>query len=170
MEIKQILLSEHSRIASEKILASILQNPLNFDALMDCFFDKEYRICQRASWPVGVIGEKQPELLIPYLPRMIHNLEKPLHDAIIRNTVRTWQFMAIPDEFQGHIFDICFKFITDPKKAIAIRAFSITVCANICSTIPELREELATAIEDQIEFGSSGFVNRAMKTIKMLRS
>lgn len=168
MDIRQILLSEHSRISTDKILAAVSHNPSSFGELMECFFDKECRICQHASWPVSDLGEKQPALFIPYLLRMIHSLEIRTHDAIVRNTVRTWQFMEFPDEFQGQIFDICFKYITNPKEAIAIRAFSITVCANICSNVPELREELVLAIEDQIEFGSPGFVNRALKTIKKL--
>jgi hypothetical protein len=45
----------------------------------------------------------------------------------------------------------------------------MTVCANICKDIPELKEELILAIEDQLEFGSAGIVSRGRKIIKELQ-
>jgi hypothetical protein len=146
----------------------ISQDHGRISELMDCFFDPNLRICQRAAWPVGDLGEKYPTLLIPYLPALIENLKTPKHNAIMRNTVRTWQNMPIPEEFQGAVFEICFEYIIDPKIPIAVRAFSMTVCANICNDVPELKEELKIAIEDQLEFGSPGIRSRGNKILKQL--
>lgn len=169
MSIHTILQTGHSRTITNQILDAIAKNPAFIDDLMACFFDANLRICQRAAWPLGDLGEKYPELIIPYLPEMIKNLAHPKHDAIIRNTVRTWQYMKIPEAYQGDIFEICFNYIIDPKIPIASRAFSMTVCANICKDIPELKDELILAIEDQLEFGSAGIVSRGRKIIKELQ-
>lgn len=169
MSIRDILLTEHSRAITDLILKELSSHPDRIDELMTCFFDADLRICQRAAWPVGDLGEKFPALIIPYLHAMIQNLSNPKHDAIIRNTVRTWQFMKIPEPYQGEIFEICFNYIIDPKIPIASRAFSMTVCANICKEIPELKDELILAIEDQMENGSAGIVSRGRKIIKELQ-
>jgi len=168
MDIKKVFEKEHSRIATDKVLHYIQDYPNKMVELMDCFFDADPRICQRAAWPVGDLGEKYPDLLIPYLPEMILNLKAPKHDAVIRNTVRTWQYMSIPEEYLGEIFELCFNYINDPKIPVAIRAFSMTVCANICKAVPELKEELILAIKDQLEYGSAGIKSRGHHVIKEL--
>ena len=169
MSFRTILITEHSRTATDRILSEIADNPNRIDELMACFFDNDLMICQRAAWPVGDLGEKHPELVIPYLHQMIKNLEHPKHGAIIRNTVRTWQSMEIPEEHQGDIYEICFNYIIDPKIPIASRAFSMTVCANICKENPELKDELIIAIEDQLEMGSPGIVSRGRRIIATLK-
>ncbi len=166
---RDTLKKEHSRAATDIILLEIKKLPERIKELMECFFDAEIRICQRAAWPMGDLGEKYPDLMVPYLPQLIANLKAPKHDAVIRNTVRTWQYMSIPEDYQGEIFEICFYYITDPKIPIAIRAFSMTVCANICKEVPELKEELIMAIEDQLEHGSPGIRSRGTTVIKLLR-
>lgn len=111
---------------------------------------------------------KNPDLLYSYMPQLINNLKHPAHDAIVRNTIRTWQFMKIPEQYQGDIFEICYQHILSHKSAIAIKAFSMRVCANIAKDIPELKEELSVAINDQLEFGSPGIKSIGKKLIKKL--
>lgn len=170
MVIKKLLEDEHSRVATDKVLGYIFSYPDKIGELMACFFDENHRFCQRAAWPVGDLGEKYPELLIPYLPQMIANIKSPKHDAVIRNTVRTWQYMSIPEAYLGEIFELCFNYIIDPKIPVAIRAFSMTVCAKICKSVPELKEELILAIEEQLEHGSPGIRSRGKNVIKLLSS
>jgi hypothetical protein len=136
---------------------------------MDCFFSKEMRICQRAAIAVGDIGVQQPQLLLPYLPKMLKAIEKPFHDAIVRNVVRVWQEMDIPEKMQGPIFDRCFNYLNDPQIPVAIRAFSMKVCTNIALKYPDLKEELLLVIETHLPHGSSGFKSRGKKMAALLR-
>ncbi|MBK8053971.1 MAG: hypothetical protein IPK35_12050 [Saprospiraceae bacterium] len=168
MNIRAHLLTEHSKAITDSIVHCVQANPDKLGELMACFFDPNLRICQRAAWSVGILGKKNPEMMYPYLPDMINYLQNPPHDAIIRNTVRTWQTMKVPEEYQGEIFEICFKYIIHPKYPAAIRAFSMSVCTKIAKEIPELKEELILAISDQLEFGSSGIINRGNRMIKEL--
>ena len=71
--------------------------------------------------------------------------------------------------FQGVVYDICFNYMIDPKEAVAIRAFSMTVCANICKEVPELCEEMLTVIPYLLENGSSGLCNRGNKVMDLLK-
>ena len=168
MDFYQKLSTPISKFDRDQLLKLALNDEDSFQSLMNCYFDKNLRICQGASWIVGTIADTQPQKLYPYIKRMIESLENPLHDAIIRNTVRAWQFMEIPEEYKGEVYEKCFSYLINPKYAVAIRAFSMTVCANICKSYPELKDELIIAIQENYEFGTSGFKNRATHTLQDL--
>lgn len=165
----QILDEKHSKENAVKIKQAVMADPSRIRELMDCFFSDEMRICQRASWPVGMLGEEHGQLFLPYFEEMITVLENPMHDAVVRNTLRTWQYMDIPEDFEGPIYDLCFSYLQDMNSPIAIKVFAMTILVNISCKYPDLIEELIPAIEDQYPHGSSGFQSRAKKEMKRLK-
>jgi hypothetical protein len=52
------------------------------------------------------------------------------------------------------------------KEPIAVKVFSMTVLANLSKSSPDIKKELRIAIEDQLPYGSAGFVSRAKKVLK----
>ena len=170
MNFRNLLEKEHSKSNTSKIVKYIAKHPEALSNLMDCFFDGDIRLCQRAAWPVGDIGEKYPNILLPYLKPMMENISNPKHNAVLRNTLRSWQYLPIPEEFQGVIFDKCYNYFVDVQVPVAIRVFGMTVCANIAKDIPELKKEVIVAIKFQIPFGSAGIKSRGIHLIKMLSS
>lgn len=160
---------EYSKNIANQIVNVILEDPHRIEELMACFFHKEKRINQRASWPVGMLAEKNQDILIPYLPQMISNLDEPLHDAVVRNTIRAFQFMRIPEEYQSEIFERCLDYLSDPKYPIAFAAFAMTVCTEIAVCYPELKDEVINAIEYRMPEGSAGIRARGNKELQRLR-
>jgi hypothetical protein len=45
----------------------------------------------------------------------------------------------------------------------------MTVLANLAKKLPELKNELVPLIEDQMPFGSAGFISRGRKVLKELK-
>jgi hypothetical protein len=56
------------------------------------------------------------------------------------------------------------------KQPIAVRVFSMTVLCNLAGKLPELKNELIPLIEDQMPYGSAGFISRGRKVLKDLKS
>lgn len=169
MNIRQALLKEHSKHQTTLIVRYIGSDQELFDELMNLFLGDEYRVTQRAAWVVSYCGQAHPELLKPYLKRMIGNLhDKELHDAVKRNTLRVLQDVSIPEELQGFLFSICMSYLTS-QEAVAIKVFAMTVAAGIAHTQPELRKELQLIIEDLLPYESAAFISRAKKTVKLLK-
>ena len=137
--------------------------------LMACFFSDDWVLCQKASWPVTMVADRAPELLEPYLSQMIKNLDRPLHDAVIRNTIRAWQIMDIPEEHEGEIYDRCFEYFADPQFPVAVRVFSMTVCGNIAMRHPSLAAEIIPIIEDNWDHATAAWRSRGKKELKRLR-
>ncbi|RKQ43202.1 hypothetical protein BXY85_3821 [Roseivirga pacifica] len=169
MDIEKQLNHDHSKENTTKIVEYIVAHPERLSALMKIFLHGEWRLVQRSAWVVGDLARKKSELLIPYWPEMIENLKKEnLHDAVKRNTVRTWQELPIPEDYFGEVAEICFGYLADNKEPIAVKCFSMTVLEKIVFSVPELKDELKFLIEEQLPYGSAGFKNRGSKVLKSI--
>lgn len=167
MNIKTALLKEHSKKQCAAIVKWIGKSPERFADLMKCFFEGEYRVTQRAAWPMSYCVEKYPELIKPYYKKLLANLNKPgLHDSIPRNTLRLLQYVEIPEKFHGQVMDVCFRYISSPAEAVAIKAFSITVLQNLAKQYPEIINEIKLVIEERWDYETVAFKTRAKKLLK----
>lgn len=169
MDIKVALLKEHSKTQAQKIAVWAGQSDDNFKELFDVFINGDYRLNQRAAWPLGMMGKKYPERITPYLGKLINNLTKPnLHDAVKRNTIRLLQDIEAPEEYMGTLADVCFDYLANPKEAVAIKVFSMSVLHNITKHYPDMKNELKMLIEGQLDTESAAFRSRGSKILKAL--
>lgn len=152
----------------KNFLSKLEDKKYDFNELLELFLSKNLRICQSASWPMGIFAAEHPEMVVPHLAKILKNLDTAPHDAYKRNTYRFLQFMDVPEEFQGLVYEKCFESLIDTNAPTAIKAFALTTLTNIAVLIPELKEELIEAIYDQIPFGTGGFKARAKREIKRL--
>ena len=131
------------------------------------FIQGEYRITQRAAWPISYCVRNHPKLVQPYYEVFLNLLEqKGLHNAIIRNTVRLLQDVDIPKKYHGKLMSLCFEFIQSNETASAIKAFSLTILQNLSVLYPEILPELRLIIEERWPFETAAFHVRARKILK----
>jgi hypothetical protein len=168
MNIREALKEEHSRRQTMKIVKYIGKDAKKFKELMNLFFNDEYRIVQRSAWAVNCCASAHPELIRPYIGKMIDYLQKPVHDAVRRNTVRILQFIDIPKNLTGKAATVCFDLLQSKNEPVAVKVFSMTVLGNLCKTEPGLRNELRLIIEAQLPYSTAGFLSRAKKILKEL--
>jgi hypothetical protein len=163
--LREEILQEHSKSQCEKIVKWIGNDQMRFDSLFRLFVSAEYRVVQRAAWPLSYCVIKNPGFIKKHWAALVSNLQKPgLHAAVKRNSIRLLQNIAIPEKYQGAIMDICFRYIENPREAVAIKAFSITVLKNLSKQYPEILPELRLLLEDQMPHQTPAFRVRA-KTI-----
>lgn len=166
VSLRSLLNSENSKAMATRVRDIVVDDPIRMDELMELFFSIDLRECQRASWPLGMIADRDTAILRPYLQRMTDNLDHAVHDAVIRNTFRTFQSIDFPEEVEGEIYEKSYQFFADSEQAIAIRVFAMTVCGNIAIKYPELQEEIISLIEAHYPHGSAGFKSRAKRIIR----
>ncbi|MGL5889542.1 MAG: hypothetical protein ACRC3B_06640, partial [Bacteroidia bacterium] len=90
------------------------------------------------------------------------------HNAIDRNIVRTFQFIDVPEKYQGKLADKCFAFLQKADTPIAVRAFAMTVLFNLVKQHPDLSHELELMLHEWMPNASAGEANRAQKILKQL--
>ncbi|HEY1040509.1 MAG TPA: hypothetical protein VGF30_13940 [Bacteroidia bacterium] len=168
MNIKEAILEEHSKAQRDRIVKYIGTDKKRFKELLDLFLGSEYRVTQRAAWAVSSCAELYPELIKPYLNKLVDNLDLPdQHDAVKRNTLRIFQFMDVPEKSQGKLYDISLRFLLSMHEPIAIKAFSITVLQNLALVYPDLQQELKVIFSDLAKHETSpAVVHRAKKALK----
>ena len=167
MNLRQTILSDHSKATCNKITKWIGNSQQRFDELFDLFLHDEYRVVQRAAWPLSYAVIAHPELIKKHFARLIKNLRQPgLHDSVKRNTIRLLQGISIPQRFHGDVMNLCFDYIASTDEPVAVKAFSLTVLENLSRQYPEIRQELKTIIEDRWDYESAAFKSRARKILK----
>ncbi len=170
MNLLKEILHEHSRAQMLKIVKYVGSDAKRFVELVQVFLTGPYRATQRAAWPLSNCVELHPELVKPHLKKLITFLAKAgEHDAVKRNILRFLQFVSIPKSLQGKTADLCFQFLENTKEPTAVRVFAMTVLANLAKENPELKNEIIPVIEDQMPYGSAGFVSRGKKVFKELK-
>jgi hypothetical protein len=169
MNLRETILAEHSKANCERIVKWVGSNQQRFDELFYLFLNDEYRVVQRAGWPVSNIIIKHPALIQKHFAKLLKNVKKPgLHDAVKRNTVRLLQDITIPVKFHGDVMNLCFDYITDPVEKVAVKAFSLTILDNLSKQYPEIKQELKTIIEDRWDYETAAFKSRAKKILRKL--
>lgn len=165
--LREVILKEHSKAQCTKIVNWVGTSQQRFDALFKLFLNDEYRVVQRAAWPVSYCVIAHPQFISKHWLALIKNLQKPnLHNAVKRNSIRLLQDIAIPGKYQGSIMDICFNYVASPTEAVAVKAFSLTVLGNLAKQYPEILPEIKLVIEEQMPQQTAAFKSRAKTFLK----
>jgi hypothetical protein len=166
MDIRKALLEVHSKEQAAKIANYVGDDPKRFAELMKYLCDPNYRLSQRAAWPVSYCIQLHPKLIRPYFNTLIKQLEREdAHVAVRRNVARLLQFVDIPKRYEGRIFEACYALLSNPSETVAVRVFSMTVAAKIAKDKPELIEELRLAASQHPEAATAGFRSRARRVL-----
>lgn len=167
MNLRETILSEHSKTNCDKIVTWIGNNQQRFNELFALFLNDEYRVTQRAAWPLSYSAIAHPALMKNNFEKLIKNLHRPnLHDAIKRNTVRLLQQVEIPEKYEGEVMNICFHYVASPTEAVAIKAFSLTILGKLAKKFPEILPEIKLLIDEQSSHQSAAFKSRSKRLLK----
>jgi hypothetical protein len=167
MNLRNQLLKEHTKNNRLVIVKWIGDSQQRFDELVALFLHDEYRVAQRAAWPLSYVIEANPRLIKKHLPALLKNLKRPgIHGAVRRNTVRLLQYIVIPPKFQGEVMNLCFEYINSPAEEAAVKAFSLTVLANLARAHPAIIPELRLIIEERWDHEPPSFRARAKKLLR----
>ncbi len=170
MNLRETILEEHSKAQCTKIVNWVGSSQKRFDALFDLFLNDEYRVVQRAAWPVSYCVEAHPAFIEKHYGPLLNYLKKPgIHNAVKRNTVKLLQTAAIPKKWQGRVMDLCFQYISDPQEKVAVKAYSLTVLSRLSLHYPEIVPEINMIIEDQHPCQTAAFKVRAKQFLKAVK-
>jgi len=171
MNLREAVLARYSKENCAAIVKWVGQSQQRFDQLFALYLDEDSRVSQMASWPLSYCVENSPCFMNAKYPRLLAHLHKPgLHDSVKRNAARLLQFVNIPEQYQGEVMNICFRYVESPTETVGIKAFSLTVLSNLAKKYPEIIPEVVILIEDQLPRQSPAFKVRAKAFFKSVRS
>ncbi|MDE3056534.1 MAG: hypothetical protein KGJ59_01070 [Bacteroidota bacterium] len=170
MNLKTEILGDHSKSHVQKIVRWIGSDKKRFTQLMELFLRGEYRVTQRAAWIISHCAELHPELIKPWLKRMIEKTkERGVHDAVPRNVLRIVLRTEIPVKLLGAVTTLCFDLLSIPASPIAVKAYAMTILQKIVRREPELKNELLAIIEQMLPHMGPALKVRSREMMKGLK-
>ena len=161
------ILREHSKTHCLNMVAWIGTNQHRFNELLQLVLSDEYRVAQRASWPLSEIARLHPELFHSSLDVLIDNLEsRELHNAVKRHTMRILETITIPVQLHGKVMKCCFEFVESPSEAVAVKAYALTILGKLALAYPDIIPEITLVIEEQLPTQTPAFKSRAKHLLK----
>lgn len=109
-----------------------------------------------------------PSLLIPNYSILLESLSNKSPIAVKRDLLRVIQYLPVQDETAGILYQQCMEFLLDADISIAVKAYSMTICANIVDQYPEMSEELEAVIRELMIMGSPAIMSRGRHVLKRL--
>ena len=171
MDLIKHLEIENSKANWQVVLDYVGSDANRFRAVTELFITGERHIVQRIGQPFGTIAEKHPHFLFPHIPQLIAYLKTNPIDAVKRNVMRSFQWIELPEEFVGEIFDIGMLFLKTQSEPKAIKVFSLTVLRQICERYPELTNEVIFQLEILMKGDeSAGVLSRGTKEMQKLKA
>jgi len=171
MDIRAQLLKEHSKANSVLIANYIGEDKNRVEELLNLFLANEYRVTQRSSMVFSIISDKHPELLAPYIALLVQTVcNTSTSEAVLRSSVRFFQFYKITEEYQGLLLERCYQLLKNAEKGVAIRAFSIAILYNISEPYEELTNELKLTLEDLYTEGLPGLSGRRKNYLSKIKA
>jgi hypothetical protein len=170
MKLREEILREHSKTQCEKIVRWVGDDKDRFAELMQLMLTDEYRVAQRAAYPISYCVQKFPALIKPWFARMIKKMgDRAAHDAVRRNALRIFEQVDIPEKFCGQLYEISNTYLHDLKEPIAVRAFSITTMYNIAKKYPDLLAEVKHHAESLLHCGIPALESRSRNMLKEIK-
>jgi len=170
INIKEILTKEHSKRATNLVVETVGKNPNQFNELLLLLFGRDKVLAQRASWPLGYIIEKHPEIAKPHWNLLIDKLSVSPHVAYTRAVYRGLSMVKkLPNEIHGMVVDLCMNTIVSINQPTAVRVYAMYTMLNLVNLYPDLKDELLLRIEPLLNNELPSIRAASKKVIKQLQ-
>ena len=170
-DLQKMINSMMSMQEAEWIAASAGENPELFMKLLDYSYSSDKKLAFRASWTLSKVCDKFPELIYPYLPKIVEEMDGIENESTQRSFLRILSMTdlnKISQKHHGILADHCFRSLNSGFSAIAIKAYSMEIIYRLALIYPELANELATSITMLRGEGSAGVIARGNIIMKKL--
>lgn len=169
MELRAELSQRATRAQMIKLAKKICGDKALYHDLIQLIIHAEKPIPQYGAWLLQHCGDENPELIIPYVAELLELIEGEVHDGVRRGVLRSFADIQLPTDTLGKAADLCFHYLEDPKEAVAVRVFAMTVLWNVCKTEPDLMNELKLLIESVTPTGSAALAARGRMVLKEMK-
>ncbi len=169
MDTKEMLSLLDSWENLEMVVHELGVRPELFAVLMDVAINSREEKSWRAAWIADKIHDKKPELLKPYINKIIEQLAIEKQTGKKRHFLKLVSINNVPEKHFGFLVDYCLKVLTAEEEPPAVRVHAMQLLYNISEVEPGLKNELLAVLEYQMEYHPSpGIISRGSKLAKKL--
>lgn len=154
----------------EYTVSEIIKNPDYYSILMEIALYSDNPKSWRAAYMADQIHENHPELILPFIDKIIEQLKVEKSKSKKRHFLKQISLNTIPEESHIFLVDYCLNAFTSAKEDVAVRVHAMQILFNISEKEPELKHEILAVIEAEMEFHpTAGILSRGRKLAQKLR-
>lgn len=165
------LSSTLSRNFVDTIVASVQDNPEDFQLLYSLIKSEETKISWRAAWACEKLSESCPQWFISKYEEITNLALSIKHSGTKRLLLSILYNLPVPSQFPVELYNFCLEKMISPDEAIAIQALSVKLAYKIALKEPELLSEICLYLENaETEYFSTGVKNCIRNVLKKINS
>jgi len=165
-------LVDSSRILADILVADIGNSQEKYNEMVAVALMDKYPVSMRAARILTLCKSKNQTLVKPHIKTIVQSLKSIKVEGVKRGFLKI--LSEVPDIINedciGLLTDLAFDWMGDPKKAIAIRVYSIDLLMHVVKKYPDLGHEFASNMETIMEDGSSGLKSKCKHTLRKLNN
>ncbi len=170
-DLQSMINSMMSMQEAEWIASSAIENEEILQKLLEYSWSADKKLAFRASWTLSKVCDKFPEIIYPYLPKIIEVLDKLDNESAQRSFLRILSLTdldRVNSNQHGILADLCFRALESAVSAIAVKAYSMEILYKLSLKYPDLAMELSASISMLQRDGSAGILARSRMILKKL--
>jgi len=168
MDFESLLASIPSAIEKEILIREAASSEQEYTSLLQLALNDKDPLAWRAAWILDGAAEANPDMALKHIRQIVRKLPAIKSGGTIRSLLRMLSRYHIPEEEQGLLIDLCFRYMVSELYPVAVKVHAMQILYNHCLIYPDLKDELKTVIEDQISNNSVGFMARGRRIIRQL--
>lgn len=171
MKIVKDLLPNSSRMHADMAVQFLMERPENIPEFIDACDLGTGKIPMRSSRVIYILGQLQPQLLEPYLSRVLEIAGSTSDESVVRNFLclleeRTKDFSEAE---RDQLVNLGFRKIEEPCSSIVIRPISLKLLASLSEFYPELKAEIYSMASKMMDDPYPSYRSTAKKILKRLK-
>ncbi len=168
MDFRSLLLNFPSGAEKDLYIQEVIGTKGQFGSLLKLALHDKDPVAWRAAWVLDGSDEQEAGLARPYIIKIVKALPALESKGSLRSLLRMLCRHDIPEVVQGLLIDLCFSYLSSELYPVAVKAHAMQIVYLHVLIYPELKDELVTVLEDQIDNNSVGFLSRARRLIKQM--
>ena len=180
-----IELSTHriSKSGVDKLASLVVENPSLVAVVLNRVFDEDGTGFFNAAWVFDNVMRTDLSLLLPHIEDFVTGLHKLRSESTIRPMAHVCEMLSkayfkkkdaafqkkVTDEHLEKLVTICFDWLIGKHK-VAAKVFAMTSLLYLGEKFDWVHAELKLVLEQTMAGGTTGYKNRAQKTLQKLRA
>ena len=153
-----------------RLKQQVLHQPDLLESLVQLAVSDEKPASWRAAWVMNHIAKENKELIKPFIKDILSGFSRVTHENQKASLIRILSYYEPELEGYGDIVDECFQILSKPTDRPFVKSYSLDFLRKICDAEPELKREIALAIEEYSPSFETDYLSRkANKILKELR-
>jgi hypothetical protein len=151
----------------KKWIVQMIENQYSVVDFMQ-MMQKDKKTATRFSWMLSEVGMYQKEYLLEALPILFSKRDEIQLIPFEQSFMNYWLIAGLPTESETEAIELCFKFLNSAEVNVSIKSRALKLLERMIKKYPELKEELKTSIEIQIDRNRQEFKKTLKKALEKL--